>query len=107
MEKNLPMLNVVKLDNLRYEAMAAIPVDKTLPKTNEFAPKFLLKGGNILEAQIEGGSYTIETSLKELENYRLDYKLNSPAIPYQLLVTDRTKEPDTTKWITKIYSPIY
>jgi len=106
-EKNSPMLNVFELGNSRYEAMTAIPVDKELPKTNEFAPKFLLKGGNILEAQIQGGPYMIEKGLKELENYRADYKFNSPAIPYQLLVTDRTKEPDTTKWITKIYYPIY
>jgi len=106
-EKNSPMLNVFKLSNSRYEAMTAIPVDKALPKTNEFAPKFLLKGGNILEAEIQGGSYRIEKGLKELENYRADYKFDSPAIPYQLLVTNRAKEPDTTKWITKIYYPIY
>ena len=106
-EKNSPMLNVFELGNSRYEAMTAIPVDKALPKTNEFAPKFLLKGGNILEAEIQGGSYTIEKGLKELENYRADYKFDSPAIPYQLLVTNRAKEPDTTKWITKIYYPIY
>ena len=106
-EKNSPMLNVFDLGNSRYEAMTAIPVDKALPKTNEFAPKFLLKGGNILEAEIHGGTYTIEKGLKELENYRADYKLNSPAIPYQLLVTDRAKEPDTTKWITRLYYPVF
>ena len=106
-EKNLPMLNVFDLGNSRYEAMTAIPVDKALPKTNEFAPKFLLKGGNILEAEIQGGPYAIKKGLEELENYRADYKLNSPAIPYQLLVTDRAKEPDTTKWITRLYYPVY
>jgi hypothetical protein len=106
-EENLPMLNVFELGNSRYEAMTAIPVDKALPKTNEFAPKFLLKGGYILEAQIQGGPYTIEKGLKELENYRADYKFNSPAIPYQLLVTDRAKEPDTTKWITRLYYPVF
>jgi len=106
-EKNLPMLNVFEHSSSRYEAMTAIAVDKALPKTNEFAPKFLLKGGNILEAQIQGGPYIIEKGLKELENYRADYKFDSPAIPYQLLVTDRTKEQDTTKWITRLYYPIY
>ena len=106
-EKNSPMLNVFDFGNSRYEAMTAIPVDKVLPKTNEFAPKFLLKGGNILEAQIQGGPYTIKKGLEELENYRADHKFNSPAIPYQLLVTDRAKEPDTTKWITRLYYPVY
>jgi hypothetical protein len=106
-EKNSPMLNVLRRDSSHYEAMSAIPVNKALPRTNEFAPKFLLKGGNILEAQVQGGPHTIETSLQEIENYRSDYKYNSPAIPYQLLVTDRLKEPDTTKWITKLYYPVF
>ena len=106
-EKNSPMLNVFDLGNSRYEVMTAIPVDKVLPKTDEFAPKFLLKGGNILEVKIQGGPYTIEKGLKELENYRTDYKFDSPAIPYQLLVTDRAKEPDTTKWITRLYYPVF
>ena len=106
-EKNLPMLNVLKLDSFHYEAMTAIPVDKELPKTSEFAPKYLLKGGYILEAQIQGGPFTIENNLKEFENYRSDYKLTSPAIPYQLLVTDRVKEADTAKWITRLYYPVF
>ena len=106
-EKNSPMLNVLRIDSSHYEAMSAIPVDKALPATNEFAPKFLLKGGNILEAQVQGGLTTIENGLKELENYRSDYRFTSPAIPYQLLVTDRMKETDTTKWITKLYYPVF
>jgi len=106
-EKNSPMLNVVKTDSSHYKVMTAIPVDRELPNTNEFVSKFLLKGGNVLEAEIHGGPATIENSLKEFENYRADYKYDSPAIPYQLLVTERIKEPDTTKWITKLYYPVY
>jgi hypothetical protein len=106
-EKNSPMLNVLKFDSSHYEAMTAIPVDRALTPTNEFAPKFLLKGGNILEVQVQGGPTTIENGLKELENYRSDYRFTSPAIPYQLLVTDRMKEADTTKWITRLYYPVF
>jgi len=106
-EQNFPMLNVRQLDSSHYEVMMAIPVDRRLPLTNDFAPKFLLKGGNILEAKITGGPYTIEAAFREFENYRSDYKYGTPAIRYQLLVTDRSKEPDTAKWITKIYYPIF
>ena len=105
-EKNYPMLNVAMIDSNYYEVMTAIPVDRSLPDTKEFATKLLLKGGNILETQIRGGPYTIEASIKELETYRSDHQYTSPAIPYQLLVTDRAKEADTTKWITKLYYPI-
>ena len=106
-EKNFPMLNVFMIDSSEFQAMVAIPVDRALPATGEFAPKVLLKGGNILETQIQGGPYTIEKAFTELENYRADHKHTSPAIPFQLLVTDRAKEPDTTKWITKLYYPIF
>lgn len=106
-EKNLPMLNVSKIDDSNYQVMTAIPVGRELPLTNEFAPKVMLKGGNILEAEIKGGPYTIEKAFTQLENYRSDYKFTSPAIPFQLLVTDRVKEKDTTKWITRLYYPIY
>jgi len=106
-EKNSPMLNVLRLDSSHYEAMSAIPVDKALPRTNEFAPKFLLKGGNILEAEVQGGPATIENGLQEIENYRSEFRYTSPAIPYQLLVTDRLKQTDTTKWITKLYYPVF
>jgi len=105
-EKNLPMLNVMKIDSTNYEVMTAIPVNRTLPDTKEFASKFMLKGGNILEVQIQGGPRTIESAFIELEHYREDHQYTSPAIPYQLLITDRMKEPDTTKWITKLYYPV-
>ncbi len=105
-EKNLPMLNVTMIDSNYYEVMTAIPVDKALPATNEFAPKFLLKGGNILEGTVNGGPFTIEKALIEFEKYRSDHRHTSPAIPYQLLITDRVKESDTTKWVTKLYYPV-
>lgn len=106
-EKNFPMLNVERIDSNHFEAMTAIPVDRELPNTNEFVSKFLLKGGNILEGEVKGGPKTIGKAFNELENYRSDYNYKSPAIPYQQLITDRAKEPDTTKWITKLYYPIY
>jgi hypothetical protein len=105
-EKNLPMLNVQKVDSSHYQAMTAIAVDRWLPQTNEFVPKLLLKGGTILETEIKGGEHTIENAFKEFENYRLDYRYTSPAIPYQLMITDRMTERDTTKWITKLYYPV-
>lgn len=105
-EKNHPMLNVTMIDSNYYEVMTAIAVDKSIPNTKEFSAKFLLKGGNILEGVLQGGPHTIEKALIEFERYRSDHQHTSPAIPYQLLVTDRTKETDTTKWITKLYYPI-
>ncbi len=63
--------------------------------------------GKILSTEIKGGEYAVETGFKELSNYISDNQLTSPAIPFQSLVTNRVMEPDTSKWITKLYYPIY
>lgn len=106
-EKNYPMLNVQQSGPDNFEAMVAIATEKALPATKDFVPKRVLKGGNLLESEITGGPYTIRKAFEEFENYKNDLQLLSPAIPYQLLITDRTTETDTAKWITRFYYPIY
>ena len=63
--------------------------------------------GNILTGEVKGGTYTINQAEMELKNFVTDFKRISPAIPYQSLITNRLQEKDTTKWITKLYYPIY
>jgi hypothetical protein len=41
-----------------------------------------------------------------VQKYKDDYQRVSPAIPFYSLITDRLKEPDSSKWITKIYFPV-
>jgi hypothetical protein len=106
-EMNYPMLNVREVDSLHFEAMTAIATDIKLPDNNEFAAKMLLKGGNLLEASITGGHATIRKGFIEYENAMREYSWTSPAIPYQLIITDRTKERDTTKWVTKLCYPVF
>jgi hypothetical protein len=106
-EKNFPMLNVHQAGTNNYEAIVAISTDLKLPATKDFAPKLVLKGGNVLEAEFKGGPFAIIAGFQEFENYKEDHKLTAPAIPYQLMVTDRTKEKDTSKWVTKFYYPIF
>jgi len=36
----------------------------------------------------------------------MDYQRAIIAIPFQMLITDRTKETDSTKWITRLYYPV-
>ena len=106
-EKNYPMLNVYKPGPGNYEAMIAIATDRTLPATTDFTPKHVLKGGKLLEAEFKGGPYALEKAFQEFEKYRMDFQLLSPAIPYQLMITDRAKEVDTTRWLTKFYYPVF
>ena len=63
--------------------------------------------GNILEAKVVGGPATIEKGEIAMKNFAKDYGKVSPAIPFQLLVTDRNKEQDTSKWITYLKYPVF
>jgi hypothetical protein len=107
-ETNPPMLNIFKDGESSYAFMVALPIDKWLNNSSNIIAKRMLAGGNILESgEIKGGFYTVDTYLKELENFRADINGMSPAIPYQSLITDRSKESDTSKWVTKLYYPVF
>ena len=105
-ETNAPMLNVTKYGDGTYKTMVAIPVNHTLPVTDKIELKRMVVGRILESDSIKGGSTSVNTSFKMFEKYFTDFKHTSPAIPFQLLVTDRDKT-DSTKWITRFYYPIF
>lgn len=105
-EADHPMLHVEQYDSTIFEAMVAIPTRTELPSEGKFRLKKMVLG-NILMAEVKGGIYTIMKGEQELNNYVYDHKKSSPAIPFQSLVTNRFSEPDTSKWITRLYYPIF
>ena len=104
-ETNYPMLHILKSDSNRFETMVAIPVNKKIGGEGDIVYKRMV-AGNILVAKVKGGRYSIENAFAEMETYVRDHELIPPAIPFESLETNRLKEPDTTKWITRIYFPI-
>lgn len=105
-QTNYPIANITRLSS-GYQVMAGIPIDKMLKGTDRIYVKRMLPGGNLLSTEVKGGRNTINQALIQLDNYMKDEQLSSPAIPFEALVTDRIAEPDTTKWITRIYYPVY
>jgi len=103
---NSPMLFVKKTDNMHYEAMIGLPINKKIEETNEIRIKRMPYNGNVLVTEIKGGTYSIKKSFDQLETYLNDSKRTSPAIPYELMITDRSKETDTAKWVTRLYYPV-
>lgn len=103
---NVPMLNVSRDSKGEYLTMVAIPIDKNIIPGNSVKVKYMV-AGNILATEVKGGPGKVAEGFNQLKNYINDFRLMSPAIPYESLVTDRAKEPDTAKWITKIYYPIF
>lgn len=104
-ETNYPMLHIRAVDSTRFETMVAIPVDKPLQGTKYIFLRRMVPG-NILVAEVKGGKHTITKALKSLQTYMDDYQRASPAIPFESMVTDRSKEADTSKWITRLYYPV-
>ncbi len=101
-----PMMNVTLLDKQQFQLMVALPIDKALKGSeNIFARKMV--HGNFLVATVKGGISTVNEALNQMQLYFQDYDKTSMAIPFQYIITDRITEPDTTKWITKIYAPVY
>jgi hypothetical protein len=104
---NAPMFNVQQKENTYYW-MVAIPISKNLPPYKNIVPKRMLKNGFFIQTDsIFGGTYTIDSLFKNFELYKNDYHLSSPAIPFQSFITDRSKQPDSTKWVTRFYYPIF
>jgi hypothetical protein len=102
----LPMLNINYQDSGRYMTRVAIPVDRKLGSSGNISYKWMLGGGNILVAEVKGGPWNIERAFHQVENYVNDYQRVAPAISFLSLVTDRRAQPDSSKWITRIYYPV-
>jgi hypothetical protein len=105
-ESRPPMLNVSTTDSINYLTRVAVPVDRIMPSANNISFKRMPAGGNILVVDVKGGPLSINNAFHQVQNYISDYHQSAPAIPFFSLVTDRRTEPDTTKWLTRIYYPV-
>lgn len=104
-ETNYPMLNIMATGSNAYEAMVAIPVNKPVPDSGRILMKRMVPGA-ILTTEVRGGLSAVEEGFRQMDFYVNEHRLRSPARPFQSLVTDRLAEPDTTKWLTKLYYPV-
>lgn len=104
-ETNFPMLHVWQ-DSGIYKTQVAIPVNVVIPQNTMYLIKRMVPG-KILVGQVTGGAYTANEAIRQMGIFMTDHALSSPAIPFESLVTSRMEEPDTSKWITKIYYPVF
>lgn len=105
-ETGYPMLNINTEDGINYDTKVAIPIDRVLENSGDISQKRMLGNGNILVAEVKGGITNAALAFEQIQKYADDYQRAAPAIPFYSLVTDRRKEPDTSKWITRIYYPV-
>ena len=103
---NSPMLNIQKIDAMHFEFMVGLPINKAIAETGDILIKKMPYKGNMLITEIKGGPGAIKNGLTQMDSYRTDSKRTSPAIPFELLITNRVTEPDTSKWVTRLYYPV-
>ena len=101
-----PIYNITEIDRSQFQLMAAIPVDRSIMDADGFSLKKMIKGSFIV-TEVVGGEYSVAKASKSLQQYFTDYKKTSMAINFTMLITDRMYQPDSTKWITRLYQPVY
>jgi effector-binding domain-containing protein len=106
-ETGNPMLNVNLTDNKEYQIMVALPINKAIKPGANTKLIEMVVGGNMLGADVKGGRQTVANAFIQLKNYQKDHGLISPAMPFEILMTNRLTEKDTAKWVTKLYWPIF
>jgi hypothetical protein len=105
-ETGTPIMNVQKIDSTEFKLMVAVPTNKTLQDEGNFFFVRMIPGA-FMSTEVKGGVYTVNHAFNQLQAYMNDYQKTSMAIPFNALITDRIMEPDTSKWITRLYQPVY
>lgn len=57
--------------------------------------------------EIKGGEGAIHNAMTQMKYYFPEHHRTAMAIPFIYLITDRTVETDTTKWVSEMYSPVF
>ena len=100
-----PLINITPL-NPGYQLMTAIPIDQSIPAGGPFIIQSIPMN-HFLVTRVQGGDATVKQALTQINLYIQDYHRTVMALPFQQLITDRSAEPDTNKWVTDIYYPLF
>lgn len=103
---NPPMLHVYEEGPGQFLVMVAVPTKTIIPGNETFLQKRMLANGYILVSEVTGGTAAIQKGEAAMKQYVMDHQKSSPAIPFQMLLTDRRTETDTSKWKTRLYYPV-
>lgn len=101
-----PIMNVTQVGNHAFQLMVALPTNRPLPGNRDILFRKMVPGA-FMVADVQGGDYSVVHALRQMNLYFDDYKRTSMAIPFAALITDRMQEPDSTRWLTRIYAPVY
>lgn len=101
-----PMLNVTMIDSHQYKVQTALPVNKQLEDQGRFFFRRMVPG-KFIATEVTGGVHTVNSAWNQVQLYLRDNQEVAMAMPFEYLVTNRQQEPDTSKWITRLFVPVY
>jgi hypothetical protein len=104
-ETNYPMLRVIKGGDGKFNSMVAVPLDKRLKEDGKLYPRAFVPW-KVLTGEVRGGPAVAERAMDQLQLFVMDHQKTAMAVPFQSLVTERDKEPDTSRWITRVIVPV-
>lgn len=105
-QTGIPIINVTALNPFGYQLMVALPVNRELPVNDRFF-NTRIPLNRFWVSRVQGGEATVKEALHQFQLYVQDYHRTLMALPFQQLITDRSTEPDTSRWITDIYVPLF
>ena len=99
---------VQRVQEANYKIMLGYPINKIheLNSTSDLVIKKMIPG-KLLTGTVYGGPASITNGHDKMRQYILDYGKEEVALPYEITITNRCKEPDTTKWVTKLCYPVF
>lgn len=98
--------NISQLTENQFQLMAGVPISVRIKENKPFEIKYMVPG-SFLVTEVVGGEYSVQHSARQLKQYFQDYKKTSMAMSFTMLVTDRSLQPDSSRWITRLYEPVY
>jgi hypothetical protein len=101
-----PLMNLTPLSPTGYQLMTALPVDRELPASKQFFNQRIPLNRFWL-IRTNGGNASVDYAIHQFQLYVQDYQRSVMALPFQQLITDRSAETDTSRWVTDIYFPLF
>jgi len=104
-ENNFPMLLPNKNNPGAYETFVALSINKELAGKGNIVQRRYVPWKDLM-VEVKGGDSSIRRARADLNNYILDNQLQVKSKTFESLVTDRSIEKDSSKWITRLICSI-
>jgi hypothetical protein len=101
-----PIYNISIKENKQFQLMCALPISHPIIPNAQFSNISMVKG-SFMVTEVIGGDSTLSDAAKKMQLYFDDYRRVTMAVNFTMLVSDRMYQTDTSKWISRLYYPVF